>query len=102
MQPNFRTAELAKTLYQLCHRLPVRGVIRDQLERASLSIYLNLVEGSAKPTKKDQLRFYFVAKGSLREVQAILDLIDARAEFKLADKLGASLHRLIRAGERRA
>jgi four helix bundle protein len=97
MKPKFRTAEMAKSLYQQGLKLKLKGATRDQLERASLSIYLNLVEGAAKPTPKDQRKFYFIAMGSLRETQAILDLVNANSELKLADQLGASLHCLIRA-----
>jgi len=43
----FRCYELAKSLYQQCKRQPVKGAVRDQLHRASLSVCLNLVEGSA-------------------------------------------------------
>jgi four helix bundle protein len=96
MNKNFRSATLAKSLYQQCHRLNLKGTIRDQLERASLSIYLNLVEGSAKPTKKEQTRFFSIALGSLREVEALLDLVDAKKELELADKTGAHIYCLIR------
>ena len=92
----FRTAEYAKTLYQLCQRLPTKGAIKDQLDRSSLSICLNVAEGSGRRTLKDQTRFYTMALGSLREVQMILDLLDAKNELKAADKVGASLWCLIR------
>ncbi|MBI3534569.1 MAG: four helix bundle protein [Deltaproteobacteria bacterium] len=39
-----------------------------------LSIPLNLAEGSAKPTSPDRRKFYFIALGSLREVQTLLAL----------------------------
>ncbi|MBX7138295.1 MAG: four helix bundle protein, partial [Oligoflexia bacterium] len=44
--------------------------------RATLSIALNLAEGRGKPTRKDQLRFFSIAFGSVRECQAILILHD--------------------------
>ncbi len=96
MIKEFRSAQLAKALYQKCHRLPLKGNIRDQLERASLSIYLNLVEGSAKPSKKEQARFFNIALASLREVEAILDLIEAKEEAEIANKTGANIFCLIR------
>ena len=45
----------------------------------------------------DQHRFYVIALGSLRECQAILDLLPKapQAVVKLADNLGAHLYRLI-------
>jgi len=96
MQTNFRAAAMAKSLYQQCTQLSTKGAIKDQLERASLSVYLNLVEGSAKPTKRDKSKFYSISLGSVREVQAILDLINAKKEFELADQLGAVIYCLIR------
>ena len=67
MSKNFRTYELAKDFYQECSKIKLNGAMRNQFERASLSIVLNLSEGSAKPTKKDKARFYFIAYGSLKE-----------------------------------
>lgn len=70
--------------------------LRDQLLRASSSVALNLAEGSAKPTRKDQLRYYYIALASLRESQAALDLAPKpNSELRnLADQLGACLYRL--------
>jgi four helix bundle protein len=47
----------------------------DQLKRASISIPLNLAEGSGKMTHKDKKRFYSIARGSAMECAAILDVI---------------------------
>ena len=72
----------------------VKGPMRDQFQRASLSIVLNLGEGSAKPTAKDRRKFYFIAFGSLRETQTILDLIGHDEIIHKADVLAAHLYRL--------
>ena len=55
---------------------------------------LNLAEGSAKPTAKDRKKFYYISLGSLREVQAILDMIGHFELAKQADRLGAYLYKL--------
>jgi four helix bundle protein len=69
--------------------------LKDQLLRASSSVVLNLSEGSARPTAKDRLRFYFMAFASLREIQGIADLEDALEDFKPElDRLAAHLYRL--------
>ena len=65
-----------------------------QFHRASLSIVLNLAEGSAKPTAKDRRKFYRISLGSLREAQAILDIVGHIQLIKEADKLGAFLYKL--------
>ena len=91
---SFRTYQLAKDFYISAKRLTLSGAMKDQFDRASLSIMLNLAEGSAKPTKKDQRKFYFIAFGSLREVQSLLDLIQDEELIKGADILAAHLYKL--------
>ena len=94
---NFRCYQLAKELYTECKKLPVKGCQRDQLLRASLSICLNLAEGSAKQTNKERRRFYFIALGSQREVHALLDLEGFSQLTETSDHLGASLYKLTQA-----
>jgi four helix bundle protein len=48
---------------------------KDQLGRAALSIALNIAEGSGRSTAKDQKHFFVMANGSLREVEALLDML---------------------------
>ena len=91
---NFRCYQLAKDLYLECKKLPIKGNQRDQLLRASLSICLNLAEGSAKQTNKERRRFYFIAFGSQREVHAMLDLEGISKLADHSDHLGASLYKL--------
>ena len=55
MLKNFRTYHLAVQLYHACEKVQARSHLKDQLLRASLSIVLNLSEGSAKPTEKDRM-----------------------------------------------
>jgi four helix bundle protein len=45
----------------------------DQLQRASLSIPLNIAEGYGKRTKRDRARSYDIARGSAHECGAIFD-----------------------------
>ena len=80
--------------YHNSNNLQVREPLRNQFHRASLSIVLNLAEGSAKPTAKDRKKFYYISLGSLREVQAILDIVGHIKLIKEADKLGAHLYKL--------
>jgi four helix bundle protein len=61
--------------------LPRRGyrVLRDQLERASLSIVLNIAEGAGRSSGPDKRRFYVLARGSTTECAALLDVLRLRA-----------------------
>jgi len=60
--------------------VPKRGYaeLRDQLDRASISIVLNIAEGCGRRSPADKARFYSMARGSATECAAILDLLGAR------------------------
>ena len=60
--------------------VPKRGCaeLRDQLDRASISIVLNIAEGCGRRSPADKGRFYSMARGSATECAAILDLLGAR------------------------
>ena len=49
--------------------------IKDQLRRASLSIVLNIAESTSRFSDADKRNFYVVARGSLIECIAVLDLL---------------------------
>ena len=99
MLDGFRTYHLSKELYQRCTKVKAPSYVRDQLLRASLSVVLNIAEGSAKPTAKDRRRFYAISLASLRETQSILDILNRTEDFEVADKLGAHLYKLARSPE---
>ncbi len=94
MLQNFRTYQMAIELYHSGQKLKLKAPLKDQFERALLSIPLNLSEGSAKPTAKDRRKFYFIALGSIREVQTILNLVNHKDLAGKADQLAASCYRL--------
>ena len=90
----FKTYQLALKFYHNSQKLHLSSPHRDQFKRAISSIVLNLAEGSAKPTAKDRKKFYYISLGSLREVQAILNIIGHIDLAKQADELGAYLYKL--------
>jgi four helix bundle protein len=51
---------------------------KDQLDRASTSIPLNIAEGNGKFSVKDRARFLEMARGSALECAACLDVLVAR------------------------
>jgi four helix bundle protein len=51
-----------------------RRELRCQLERAALSIPLNIAEGCGKPTPADRARYHAIARGSALECGALLDV----------------------------
>jgi four helix bundle protein len=59
--------------------MPGRREIRDQLDRAALSIVLNTAEGAGRSGLADKARFYSMARGSAMECAAVLDVMRATA-----------------------
>jgi four helix bundle protein len=56
--------------------------IKDQWKRASLSSLLNLAEGTGRMSVQDKKHYYTIARGSVFECAAILDLLH---EMKLIE-----------------
>lgn len=59
-------------------KLPRGASVRDQLDRASTSIPLNIAEGNGKFTSADRCRFFDNARGSALESAACLDVMIAK------------------------
>ena len=53
----------------------------NQLRRASLSVVLNISEGTSRFSKKDVRRFYIITRGSLHECVSILDVLQYEQSF---------------------
>jgi four helix bundle protein len=66
--------DLLAQAYALSDKLP-KGYsnLGDQLRRSSLSIPLNIAEGSAKSAPAERMRFYEIARASALECSAILN-----------------------------
>ena len=54
----FKAYKLAIQFYRKSNNLILRGPVKNQFQRAVLSIVLNLAEGSAKSSSKERKRFY--------------------------------------------
>jgi len=51
------------------------SVVKNQLRRASLSIVLNIAEGSSRFSKPDRKNYSVIARGSVFECVAIFDIL---------------------------
>ena len=59
--------------------------VKDQLGRASMSVVLNIAEGSGKFSKPDRRSFYVIARASIFECVAILDILHDKDKLSLND-----------------
>jgi len=73
---------LSKTLVHECYKLtktfPAEekfGMI-SQIRRAALSVHLNIAEGASRKSETERKRFYEIARGSIVEIDAALDIAD--------------------------
>ena len=69
--------ELVKACYKLSKKLPdsERYGLIQQIRRASTSVTINMAEGSSRKSKVERKRYYEISRGSVVEIDTILDLI---------------------------
>jgi len=72
------TLAFIRWLEPLQSAIPSRVSAKDQIDRASTSIPLNIAEGNGKYTSKDRCRFFDIARGSALECAACLDVLVAK------------------------
>jgi len=53
----------------------IDSYLRDQLRRASISMVINIAEGSGKFSKADKKNFYIIARGSVYECVSLFEII---------------------------
>ena len=102
------TNQLAIQVYKVTKNFPkeeLYGVV-SQLRRSAVSSPTNIVEGSARNSKKEYLYFLYIARGSLVETQYLLFLSNELGYLsneiyhdleKLREECSKTLHGLIKA-----
>jgi four helix bundle protein len=70
------TRQFTNECYQLTKAFPdaERFGMISQIRRAALSVHLNVAEGASRKSEAERKRFYEIARGSLIEVDAALDV----------------------------
>jgi four helix bundle protein len=71
--------------------------LRDQLERAALSVSNNIAEGFERGTTNELLAFLYIARGSAGEVRSMLCSIEQRLAFNNLKSAAESCSRQLRA-----
>ena len=68
-----KSMELASTVYRHTQQFPAeeRFCLTGQMRRAAVSIPANIAEGAARGTGKEFLRFLYIARGSLAELETL-------------------------------
>jgi len=68
--------EFVTTIYNLTESFPVeeRYGLTSQMRRAAVSVVSNISEGAARRSSKERKRFYEIARSSLVEIDAQLEI----------------------------
>lgn len=69
--------KLILLIYQVTRKFPREEIfgITAQMRRAAVSITSNIAEGFARRSKKEKIQFYYIAKGSLVELESQLFIV---------------------------
>ena len=70
---------------EIIRRCQDKAAVKDQLDRASTSIPLNIAEGNGKWSSRDRCRFLEIARGSAVECAACLDVLVAKKRLTARD-----------------
>ena len=106
---NLNVYKISKAFHVSCKNIILEKnldrYVNDQLGRASFSIPLNIAEGSGKFSKKHRKHYFTIARASLFECVAVLDILSddneiTEKEFDFflnqADELSRMLYAMIK------
>ena len=76
--------DLAVRTYELTESAEFKGrySLRDQIERAAVSVSNNIAEGFDRGTNPDLINFLYIARGSAGEVRSMLCMLEKMAAFR--------------------
>ena len=81
--------QFASSVELILGRTKNSSTLHDQLDRARTSILLNIAEGNGRYTAADRCRFFDMARGSVLECAACLDLLGVK-QLVSKDELNTS------------
>lgn len=76
--------ELVKSIYQVTNTFPHNEIhgLTSQIRGAAVSVPANIAEGHGRGTKKDFRQFLFISKGSLQELNTLIQLAESLGYIK--------------------
>jgi four helix bundle protein len=76
--------DLAAQVYELTSQPAFSGrySLKDQIERAAVSVSNNIAEGFERGTNKELLAFLYISRGSAGEVRSMLSLLERIPAFR--------------------
>ena len=80
---------------ELLSQISAEAAAKDQLDRASTSLPLNIAEGNGKFSAVDRARFLEIARGSALECAACLDVLTVR-KLVAGERILPAKERLVR------
>jgi four helix bundle protein len=71
-----KSMQLVKDIYALTKSFPKDELyaLTSQIKRAVVSVPINIAEGSGRNYKKDRIQFLHISRGSLYEVETLLNI----------------------------
>jgi four helix bundle protein len=71
-----KSMQLVKNIYVLTGSFPneEKFGLTSQLKRAAVSVPANIAEGTGRQYKKDTIQFLHIARGSLYEIETLLNI----------------------------
>lgn len=87
---------LVQEIYQLTQKFPKYELygLASQMQKAAVSIPSNIAEGAARGSKKDFVRFLYIARGSLAELETQLNISQNLGYLTLTESLQNKVERL--------
>ena len=100
-----KSKKLVKLIYQLSSKFPKQEfALQNQIQRAVVSIPANIAEGQQRYYPKELIRFLYISRASLAEVEVYVDLAldlgyisseDFSAVIDLINEVGKLINGLI-------
>ena len=87
-----KAMDLTEEVYKIVRLLPKEELygLTAQIKRASVSVPSNIAEGYSRNTTKEYVRFLYIARGSLSEIETQL-LLCIRLKFLSNEQISSAL-----------